>query len=49
MFDFKQFKLKSTIARVTAEEKIRKYMEVACATSSDTFSDSTEINFVVFR
>ena len=44
-----QSSMKFAAARATAETKTREYVEVVCTTSAGTFSDSTEINLVVFR
>jgi len=37
------------IARATADVKTNRYVDVCCATAASTFSDSAEINLVVFR
>ena len=37
------------IARATTDAKTPAYVDVACATSSTTLGDTTEVNFVVYH
>lgn len=44
-----QTSMKFAAVRAIAEAKTREYVDVVCTTSAGTFSDSSEINLVVFR
>ena len=37
------------IVRATEDEKTQRYVDVSCATAASTYSDSAEINVVVYR
>ena len=37
------------IVRSTSDQKTAQYVDISCATSSASFSDSSEINLTVFR
>ena len=37
------------IVRSTSDQKTTQYVDISCATSSASFSDSSEINLVVYR
>ena len=37
------------IVRSTSDQKTAQYVDISCATSSASFSDSSEINLVVYR
>ena len=37
------------IVRATEDEKTNRYVDVSCATAASTYSDSAEINVVVYR
>lgn len=37
------------IVRASSDSKTAQYVDIACATGSSSFADSTEINLVVFR
>ena len=37
------------IVRASSDRKTAQYVDIACATGSSSFADSTEINLVVFR
>lgn len=41
--------LKFAAARAQAEAKTTAYIEVACMTANGAFSDTTELNLVIFR
>ena len=37
------------IVRSTSDQKTTQYVDISCATSSASFSDSSEINLVLYR
>lgn len=40
---------RTAIVRSTSDQKTVDYVDVSCATAATTFTDSTEINLVVYR